>query len=248
MCTLVARFDPDAPTPLVIAANRDERLDRPAGPPRLWDGPTPFLAPVDLQAGGSWLGLNANGLFVGITNRFGVARDPARGSRGQLVTDALAAASAAALHDRMGRLDPLAFNAFHLFYADARSAHVTWTDGAQRFQETLTPGLHVITERSLGGDDRTRSERARDFWREHVAPAGETPQSLESLMRLHTDGDPLGSLCVHAPAFHYGTRSSFLLWLSPKLASSRIVWSPAAPCRSDYGSRDSELERLVQQG
>lgn len=247
MCTLVARFDPSAAIPLVVAANRDERLDRPAGPPKPWPSPLPFLAPVDLQAGGTWLGLNARGLFVGITNRFGVPRDDTRGSRGALVVDALFAPSAADLHARLSTLSPQSFNAFHLFYADVHSAHVTWSDGAQVTQETLEPGLHVVTERSLGGDDRARTERAKRFWREHVHPA-EREADLAAMMRLHAPDDPLGSLCVHAPAFHYGTRSSLLLWLRPTLAASRLSWSDGAPCVSPYRTLEAELRELAAEG
>lgn len=244
MCTLVARFDPSAAIPLVVAANRDERLDRAAGPPKLWQGPLPFLAPVDLQAGGSWLGLNARGVFVGITNRFGVPRDATRGSRGQLVVDALSAPSAAELHVRLSTLSPKAFNAFHLFYADVHAAFVTWSDGETVTQDTLAPGLHVVTERSLGGDDRARTERAKTFWRDHVQPA-EREEDLAAMMRQHAPDDPLGSLCVHAPAFNYGTRSSMLLWLAPTLASSRMRWSDHAPCTSEYRPLTQELERLA---
>lgn len=243
MCTLVARFSPGAPFPLLVAANRDERLDRPAGPPRIWDAPLPFLAPVDLEAGGSWLGLNAKGLFVGITNRFGVPREDLRASRGQLVVDALSASSASALHARMSRLQPRTFNAFHLFYADTHAAFVTWSDGARLTQQQLAPGLHVITERSLGGDDRARTERARTFWEQHVSPA-EREEDLTEMMRLHTPGDPLGSLCVHAPTFRYGTRSSMLLWLAPSLSDTRMLWADAAPCTTAYRPLGDELSRL----
>jgi uncharacterized protein with NRDE domain len=244
MCTLVARFDPAAAVPLVVAANRDERLDRPAGPPKIWPAPLPFLAPVDLQAGGSWLGLNAGGVFVGITNRFGVPRDETRGSRGQLVLDALAAPSAADLHTRLSTLSPKAFNAFHLFYADVHAAFVTWSDGTEVMQETLGPGLHVVTERSLGGDDRARTERAKTFWREHVQPF-EREEDLAAMMRLHAPDDPLGSLCVHAPAFNYGTRSSMLLWLAPTLMHSRMLWSDRAPCEGVYRPLMQELGELA---
>lgn len=43
-----------AESPLVIAANRDERLDRPASGPTRWAGEK-FFAPRDEQAGGTWL-------------------------------------------------------------------------------------------------------------------------------------------------------------------------------------------------
>src|SRR5262249_49106759 len=80
MCSWVAAVAVFPEWPLVVAANRDERLDRAASGPRLWPGSPPFIAPVDEVAGGTWLGLNWFGLFVGVTNRFGVGRDDKRES------------------------------------------------------------------------------------------------------------------------------------------------------------------------
>src|SRR5580700_6303093 len=98
MCTLVVAVGQFPGFPLVVAANRDERLDRLATPPRLWPGAMPFVAPRDEVAHGTWLGINAAGLFVGITNRFGVPADPTKASRGGIVLDALSAPDARALH------------------------------------------------------------------------------------------------------------------------------------------------------
>jgi uncharacterized protein with NRDE domain len=73
---LATRVWPEAP--LVVAANRDEALDRPSGPPRRYPlGERSVLAPEDKVGGGTWLGVNDQGLFVGITNRFGLPKDPA---------------------------------------------------------------------------------------------------------------------------------------------------------------------------
>jgi uncharacterized protein with NRDE domain len=69
MCTLIALHRCVPGKPLVIAANRDEFLARPAeGPALRMRGSGPILAPLDLEAGGTWLGLNARGVFVGLTN------------------------------------------------------------------------------------------------------------------------------------------------------------------------------------
>jgi uncharacterized protein with NRDE domain len=69
MCTLIVSIRQHDAVPLVVAANRDELLTRPARGPFKWKG-LPFVAPRDEQAGGSWLGLTTRGLFVGVTNRF----------------------------------------------------------------------------------------------------------------------------------------------------------------------------------
>ncbi len=69
MCTLIVlhRCVPDKP--LVVAANRDEFLDRPAEEPALRSSKAgPIVAPLDLEAGGTWVGVNARGVFAGLTN------------------------------------------------------------------------------------------------------------------------------------------------------------------------------------
>jgi len=87
MCTLILVVPPPGGV-LQVAANRDEFLARPASPPEpSADGR--WLTPRDLQAGGTWLGVNAGGLFVGVTNRSAGPRDSSRRSRGLLVLDAL---------------------------------------------------------------------------------------------------------------------------------------------------------------
>src|SRR6202012_5716865 len=88
MCTLAALVGASAEPPLVVAANRDELLARPAVPPFLWPGAPRVPAPRDEVGHGTWLGLNEHALFVGITNRAGAPPDRSRRSRGALVSDA----------------------------------------------------------------------------------------------------------------------------------------------------------------
>ncbi|MBI3184461.1 MAG: NRDE family protein [Myxococcales bacterium] len=245
MCTLIAAFRHYPGWPLVVAANRDERLDRPASGPGIWPGER-FLAPRDELAGGSWLGLSASGLFVGITNRFGAGRDDGRESRGQLVVEALRAPSARELHRRLAFLPPERFNAFHLLYADSSAACVTWSDGSRILQEELSPGVHLVTERSLGGDDRARTERIRAGLAA-VPPGLPSPESLMSLLRQHAGEDPLGSVCVHVPALGYGTRSSMVLYLPDRLAEGRLFWAEGPPCTASFED-SSELLRELRAG
>jgi uncharacterized protein with NRDE domain len=230
VCTLVVAFREVPGAPLVVAANRDERLDRPAEPPHLW--PQGFLAPRDLLAGGSWLGLNRHGLFVGVTNRFGVAKDEKRASRGELVTTALGAGSARELHDRLRALPPDRYNAFHLLYGDRRDAFVTWCDGSHVFQEILAPGVHVITERSLGASDEGRTERILAEWKKIAGNVDEA--ALEGIMRIHGERSPLEGTCVHLAALGYGTRSSMVLFLADDEGASRMLWAEGSPCETPY--------------
>ncbi len=191
------------------------------GPLFIW--PQGFLSPRDERAGGTWLGLTPTGMFVGVTNRFPTMRDAARSSRGELVARALEAKGAAGLHLELEQVEPHRYNAFHLMYADAQGAFITWSDGEALHREVLGPGLHVVTERSFGGDDAPRANRVRAAWpKEPDAP------SLQRLLRLEATS-PLDGTYVFAPDFNYGTRSSMVLLLGRELKNSRLFWAEGQP-------------------
>ena len=225
MCTLILVVPPPGGV-LQVAANRDEFLARPASPPEpSADGR--WLTPRDLQAGGTWLGVNAGGLFVGVTNRSAGPRDSSRRSRGLLVLDALESADAVKLHRRLAELDPARHNPFHLAYADGTFAGLTWSDGALLQQERLAPGVHVITERSLGaGDDGPR----RKLVEAGVDPGRVLPlEGWLGLLSVH-GAEPRAGTCVHADAVGYGTRSAFVLHRGLSAVASRCAWTESRPC------------------
>jgi uncharacterized protein with NRDE domain len=253
MCTLVARIPSSPGEPLVVAANRDEWLARPARPPFVWPGPPRFAAPRDEEAGGTWLGVSERGLFVGVTNRAGEPRDPKRRSRGELVTRALTAPSASALHAELAGLDPAEHNAFHLLYAARDGAFITFAEGGRLVQRALAPGLAIVTERSPHGDDTPRAKLIRRRFAEAIEPrlaAGGTAatpgvlDALGALLALHDDDDPIAGTCVHADALGYGTRSSLVLWLDPAARGSAMRWAEGKPCRVPFEDRTALLAEL----
>lgn len=232
MCTLILDFAPTRERPYLVAANRDEVLSRPSTDPRRWSG-EPFVAPRDEHAGGTWLGLNVHGLFVAITNRFGSVNDAARESRGTLVLEALRHTSAAALHATMAKLSAARFNPFHLLYTDGRDAFVSWSPGNVMQQQALEPGLHIVTERSLGGDDRSRTELIRGEWPRLTRDAGlPTHGALHQLLSTH--GPEGHGVCMHLPQYNYGTRSSLILFGSTQAPLCQWWWADASPCLSPH--------------
>ncbi len=232
MCTLVAlhRCTPDAS--LWVAANRDEYLARPSEGPALRDGrPGSFVAPLDRRAGGTWWGLNAHGLFAAITNRPTSGPDPSRRSRGQLVIDALCAASARAAAESLVSLGRDLYNPFNLFVADAHEAFALVYDGAPRLV-ALAPGAHVIGNADPDARDvpKVRAALERAEW---IAsqPPDRIADELAALCRTHdANGDPRASTCVHVDA--YGTRSSTLLRLGSRDDLLRHADGP--PCTTAY--------------
>jgi hypothetical protein len=162
-----------------------------------------------------------------------------------LVVDALRAPDVRTLHAQLSSLEPRAYNAFHLLYADARDAYLTLSDGNRLQQEVLTPGLHVVTERSLGGDDRARVELARRLWDE-VSPQGAlpAPDALARLLGTRDEVIPLNGLCVSAMGGAYGTRSSLVLYRHEDLLKSRIFWADGSPDQTSFLERPELVQEL----
>src|SRR5574337_489540 len=74
MCLILVAWRAHPDFPLVVAANRDEFFARPTTRAAWWSEPPGLFAGRDLQAGGTWLGVNREGAFAGLTN----FRDPSR--------------------------------------------------------------------------------------------------------------------------------------------------------------------------
>jgi uncharacterized protein with NRDE domain len=245
MCTLIAFHRCFADAPLVVAANRDEFLERPTEGPALRETSTAsahrpgrpgagasarstrVVAPRDLRAGGTWLGISESGLFAAITNRRCDSPDPQRRSRGWLVIEALAEASAERAADRFAHLPEAAYNPFNLFVADGESAHlVTYAERPQR--RDLTAGPHVIG--NLHPDESSpKLERLRAQVDELARGAVPTAEALAEMCCTHVANAPLESTCVHAG--EYGTRSSTLLWIG---AQPALRYAEGPPCAASY--------------
>jgi uncharacterized protein with NRDE domain len=85
MCLIVFAWRPDHAQPLIVAANRDEFYARPSLPLAQWPEAPNIYAGRDLEAGGTWLGIGANGRFAALTNIRDPHQPPSRKSRGELV-------------------------------------------------------------------------------------------------------------------------------------------------------------------
>lgn len=85
MCLIIFAWRPDHATPLIVAANRDEFYARPSLPLAAWPEAPQVHAGRDLEAGGTWLGIGADGRFAALTNIRNPHQPPARKSRGELV-------------------------------------------------------------------------------------------------------------------------------------------------------------------
>lgn len=244
MCTLAAYVRRFADFPLVLAANRDEFLARPATAPLLLASAPRIVGGRDLLAGGTWLGLSERGVAAGLLNRR-TAEPPAENkrSRGLLLLETLGAASAADAARALAAIDPGTYNAFTLLVADGTTAVAAQNRPQGMHLTPLEPGVHVLS--NLDVNDPTCPKVARSH--ERFARAGDAfaeggdaaafRDALRAVLSDHTTAldprlpDALGSLCVHTETF--GTRCSSLAFLDRR-GAWRHWFADGPPCRVGY--------------
>lgn len=239
MCTLLVLDRITPGFPLVVASNRDEFYARPSAPPARvdpqQDGQPPFVAPQDLEAGGTWMGVNAYGLFVGLTNRPPEERLADARSRGLLVTDALACRSAEEVSARLEERAGERYNPFHLLAADGTSACVL-VGGEERWDlRALEPGIQVVCNRDPKDESSRKVQAIRSAAGQIDRRAGADALflGLARLLGSHDGGpNPLESVCVHTPG--YGTRSSTVLALGGE--RWRCWHAEGPPCETKYAN------------
>jgi uncharacterized protein with NRDE domain len=232
MCTLALLRRPAGPWPLLLAANRDELGTRPSRPPgRHWEDRPHVRAGLDLEAGGTWLGVNDDGVVAAVLNRRGtLGPEPGKRSRGELVLEALDHAEAYHAADALRALEPKAYRPFNLIVADAVDAFWLRHAGNGAIEVRAVPeGLHMIAAGEL--DDPTSPRIARFLPQFRFVPTPDPAagdwSAWEALLaeRASPTGEPRDAMCI-VTGGPYGTVSSTLLAL-PRFAHEPVVWRHA---------------------
>ena len=244
MCLIAFSLYASSRWPLVIAANRDECLDRPTMPLARWKTPRGhnIISGRDLRAGGAWFGVTPDGRVAFLTNVREADALPAPRSRGELVTRWLESQTGA--EDFLASLaaDPMTFAGFNLVFGDLGRNQWHWvTNRAPEphqanalHHEALKPGVYGLSNAALDSPwpKTTRlksvlgqSLRAHETGGDVDALQADLWQALGSRERAevahlpHT-GIPLARETALSSAFvemlehGYGTRSSTLLTAS----------------------------------
>lgn len=242
MCLLAIfyRMVPDAP--LVVGANREEFYARAALPPQIIEGPACAVAGLDAQAGGTWLGVNENGLFVAVTNRLKqrVPRKPR--SRGLLVRELLGCASTKEAIDRATReLDAKRYAGCNIVCGDGDQL-VVFQAGDWLRVKPLPPGLHLLTNHDLNDMSDARLSFALSWLVQYpYETATDCLTALRQLCALNgADGQP--PVCLHGK--DKGTVSSTLLVLRSNLADSSYLHADGPPDQTPYRDCSDLLREL----
>ncbi len=223
MCLLVIAWKNHPRYRLILAGNRDEFHDRPAAPLNWWQDDARILAPRDLKANGTWLGVARSGRFGVVTN-FRDLQAPAEfsPSRGSLVPRFLTGATSPKefLDDLRGAAPR--YSGFNLLVGGPRALYYFSNRGTPTPQ-SLKPGIYGVSNHLLD-TPWPKLMRTRTRFTDALKQADVTADSLFEMLadrartpdaELPQTGLPLDwERTVSAPFIvneRYGTRSSYVL-------------------------------------
>ncbi|MFJ4143281.1 NRDE family protein [Pseudomonas sp. NPDC089734] len=248
MCLIVFAWRPSHPQPLIVAANRDEFYARPTLPLAQWPDHPTVHAGRDLEAGGTWMGIGADGRFAALTN----VRDPNQPlglrSRGELVAQFLKGEQS--LEDYLAETVSRAgeYTGFNLLVGDAGRLYYLNSRNPQPMP--VSEGVHGLSNAGLD----TPWPKVRKATAALQAQLDDPQPS--ALLHLLQDADPapeaelpdtgvglatetlLSSLFIASP--NYGTRASTVLIVNAD-GSRQLIEHSFGP----YGARLGEMEILV---
>ncbi|QDV69350.1 hypothetical protein Poly24_30650 [Rosistilla carotiformis] len=247
MCLLALQYQLVPESPVLVAANREEYFDRPSLAPSIQSGKPRVLCGIDQRGGGTWLGVNQNGMFVGICNRATVTPLFGQRSRGLLCLDLLRCGSSRkALEKAQTELSKTRYEGCNIMIADATAGFAIHSEEEHEVVD-LVEGLNIIGSRNLNDPTDERVAMAR------------------RLLTLQTLDSPVKFLAVASKVFartptlpgrpsmvvrgnDYGTVSSTLLSLGVKPRDAIYQFSTGAPDQAKYEDYSPLLRDILSRG
>jgi len=225
MCILFFAINQHPKYPVIICANRDEFHQRPTKAMHWW-ADSDVLAGQDLQAGGTWLGLNKQGRFSALTNfRQPHLINENKKSRGDLVLHALAK-STSTMSTQLAK-SAQQYNGFNLVFGQLNNLHCF--DSVSQKQQQLTAGFHSLCNGALD-----------DIWPKMALGQAKLSKAIKD---HNLDIDLLFELMKNSQQAHTESLPNTGVPLNwEQLLSSIFIVSP------DYGTRTTNIITLDQKG
>jgi len=250
MCTLAIRHETYSDYPLILITNRDEFHARPAVLPSVIVKRPAIFAPKDLEAGGTWFGINQWRLVVAITNIYdksaGARNQKTTGvtrSRGLLTLDALHCKDFYEVKNLIRqRINQDNYRFFNLVVGSITGVMVfTYTGELKEFtlsNMTTTILNSPYVPKSVPSYDLTGylgSDQNKRKWFHRAT----------RFLSQHPD------VCKHYGIF--GTRSSQIVILGRQSGERAITkdtpqfwYSDGPPCKTEYVDFSSELQSIFE--
>jgi uncharacterized protein with NRDE domain len=247
MCLLAIQYKSVPEAPILVAANREEAYDRPTLAPSIQAGKPRVLCGIDARAGGTWLGVNQNGMFVGLCNRIKFAPPPSPKSRGLLCKEMLRAGSARQAVDlALEELSNNKYDGANFVVADNESGWVVHGSDDPEVVE-LTEGLTIVGAGDINDPRDERSKLARRLL---------TLQMLDSAVKFLAVSSKAFARPPAAPdrpgmvirGKERGTVSSTLIALGKKPRDAIFQYASGSPDESRYEDYSPMLRDILSRG
>ncbi len=247
MCLLAVLYRLVPESPILVAANREEYYDRPSQPPSIQSGKPRVLCGLDQRAGGTWLGVNQHGMFVGLCNRIGSSDPFGARSRGLLAREVLRCGSARKGVDKaMEELMAHRYEGLNLVVCDAESGWVIHSDGEAEVVP-LEEGLNIIGNQDLNDPNDERVRLAHRLLTLQMLDSPVKFLAVASKVFARSPSPP-GRPTMVARGSDYGTVSSTLIALSPKPRDAIFQFSAGAPDEAKYEDYSPMLRDILSRG
>ena len=250
MCSIVILRQSDSEWPIIIGANRDEMIERQSLPPgRHWDQQKHITAGTDVEAGGTWFGVNDYGLVAAVLNRMDTLGPlENKRSRGELVLDALDHADASEALNAIVDIEKDSYRGFNMLIADNTNAYWLKSDEGSPIIEyfDIPEGLSMITayDRNDMNSERIKTYLDQFSMASIPDPANKDWMDWELLLgsSYSKSNNPLSAMCVKTD-MGFQTVSSSLIALpnfEPKLALKKPIFRfcPSSPDITPFQDMD----------
>jgi uncharacterized protein with NRDE domain len=229
MCLVLIARDSHPDYSVIVAANRDEFYERPTAHAQFWADSPSVLAGRDLEAGGTWLGVDRQGRLAAVTNyRQGERESGSQRSRGCLVSDFLTGHAAARDHLERVRGSAGLYHGFNLLACDA--AGLFYFSNREGRVRELAPGVYGLSNHLLDTPWPKVVSTKRAFGALLTGGASELVADLFGLL-----SNPDQAKDDHLPSTGVGQE-----W--ERLLSSAFIVS------NDYGTRSSTVVLVGRDG
>lgn len=201
MCVVAIAWRAHPQWRLVVAGNRDEYHARASAPLDRWADSPDIIAGRDLVSGGTWMGVSEAGRFAVVTNiRNPEGPDPAKASRGALVSDWLTEAELPS--------DPDIFNPFNLIVGNGdKLQYLANRPGSVR--QPLEPGIHGLSN-AIADEHWPRKDMLNAAMADWLTASAEKPEALlDALADRRLPDRESYPIFINSPV--YGTRCSTVI-------------------------------------
>jgi uncharacterized protein with NRDE domain len=247
MCILAIQYQLVPDSPILVAANREEYFDRNAQPPSIQSGKPRILCGIDQQAGGTWLGVNQNGMLVGACNRSKLIPPVAPRSRGVLCRELLRCGSARQGVDQaMDELSSGKYDGANFIIADGESAWAV--HGGDELNATeLNEGLSIISNLDVNDP---RDARVQLAYRLLTLQTVDSPVKFLAVASkvFSRAPSPPGRPTMVARGKDWGTVSSTLVALGKKPRDAIYQFANGAPDQVKYEDYSPMLRDILSRG